>query len=258
MLKQRNHHPRDDRLFFDEEPHIYYIDNDSSGVISVTTFVHKHFQAFDADTVIKNMRKGRKWNDKNKYFLMTDDEIKKSWDDNRIEASTAGTHMHKCIELFYNERDVHNDSPEYKMFLDFHRDHSHLKAYRTEWEVFLEEYKLAGSIDMVFENPDGTFSIYDWKRCKEIKRANYFGKGKFPIHHMDDCNYVHYTLQLNIYKYILETKYDIKIKDMFLVSLHPNQTSYIKHEVFDKKDAVEDMLLSLKGFAREEEDEDDP
>jgi hypothetical protein len=27
---------------------------------------------------------------------------------------------------------------------------------------------LAGSIDMVYKNEDGTFSIYDWKRTKQM------------------------------------------------------------------------------------------
>ena len=33
--------------------------------------------------------------------------------------------------------------------------------------------KLCGSIDMIYEHEDGRVSIYDWKRCKEIKTENY-------------------------------------------------------------------------------------
>ena len=51
------------------------------------------------------MRKGKNW-EKSKYYGMTDDEIKKLWDDNRIDASTKGTKMHLDIEGFYNNIDV--------------------------------------------------------------------------------------------------------------------------------------------------------
>ena len=44
--------------------------------------------------------------------------------------------------------------------------------------------------------------------------------------HIHDSNYWHYTLQLNIYKYTLETKYELSVRDLHLVVIHPeNQTN---------------------------------
>jgi ATP-dependent exoDNAse (exonuclease V) beta subunit len=104
------------------------------------------------------------------------------------------------------------------------RDFPELKAYRTEWMVYYEELKLSGSIDMVFENPDGTLQIYDWKRCQEIVHENAWGKTAITpcIGHLPDTNFWHYTLQLNIYKKILEDKYGKTVTDLYLVCLHPN------------------------------------
>ena len=48
---------------------------------------------------------------------------------------------------------VDNDSVEYSYFKEFREDFSHLKPFRTEWMVWDEGLKLAGSIDMIFENP---------------------------------------------------------------------------------------------------------
>ena len=45
------------------------------------------------------------------------------------------------------------------------------------------------------------------------------------IQHIPDTNYWHYTLQLNIYKYILETKYGFNVKDLHLVVIHPDNVS---------------------------------
>jgi hypothetical protein len=43
---------------------------------------------------------------------------------------------------------------------------------------------------------------------------------------MPDTNFWHYALQLNTYKAILERKYGKRIRDLFLVRLHPNAESY--------------------------------
>jgi len=113
---------------------------------------------------------------------------------------------------------------EWKYFINFIKDFPHLKPYRTEWTIYHEDVKIAGSIDMIYENPDGTLSIYDWKRSKLITRINNFNKFALTpsICHLPDSNFWHYALQLNTYKVILEQKYGKKIKNMFLVRLHPD------------------------------------
>ena len=90
--------------------------------------------------------------------------------------------------------------------------------------IYDEELKLAGSIDMVYENPDGTLMIYDWKRSKEISKTNGWNKSAITecIEHLPDTNFWHYSLQLNTYKTILERKYGKIVTNLYLVRLHPN------------------------------------
>ena len=59
FLEKKNAHSRDNHITFDEGPHIYTIDGDSS-FMSVTTWNHSHFEHFDADKIIKNMMKSKK------------------------------------------------------------------------------------------------------------------------------------------------------------------------------------------------------
>lgn len=238
-LIERNAHERDSRIYFDEKPHLYYISGQKVGA-SVTGLVHQFFEKFDPETVIDKMMKSPWWY-KSKYYGKCKEEIKEEWKQKGEEACTHGTYMHKTIEEYYNGWALsHPDTPEFNMFLAFAEDHRSLvEAYRTEWEVYYEEFDLAGSIDMVFRNiDDGTYSIYDWKRTKEIKFSNKFSKGVGIMKQYDDCNYMHYSLQLNIYKYILETKYDMKIRDMFLVCIHHDYDKYKKIEVADLTDVV--------------------
>jgi hypothetical protein len=77
---------------------------------------------------------------------------------------------------------------------------------------------------MVYENDDGSLSIYDWKRAKEISSTNNYKKFSYTpcLKHIPHTNFWHYALQLNIYKTILENKYGKKVKELFLVRLHPN------------------------------------
>lgn len=246
VLSQQNAHVRDQNISFQEHGHKYTISTDpDSKYTSVTTWNHSHFPHFNADLVIKQMMKGKNWNPENKYWGMTAAEIKKQWSDNGAAVSSAGTEMHFNIECFMNDpdiaypychRDLYNkwtnelkegplDPPlEWTYFLRFVSDHPEMKPYRTEWLIYHEDLKLSGSIDMVYENPDGTLAIYDWKRSKDITRVNTFKKyaKTFCISHLPDANFWHYALQLNTYKAILEAKYDKKVSDLFLVRLHPD------------------------------------
>jgi hypothetical protein len=250
VLANRNRHPRDDNIQFFEEGHKYVIKPDpDTKYTSVTTWNHSHFPHFDADAVITNMMKGRNWKEGHKYWGMTPDQIKSQWNANGASVSGAGTDMHFEIECFMNDKRMqceythkelyqiyncdyikkHSEyhekkSLEWKYFIEFVKDTPELKPYRTEWTVYHEDLKLAGSIDMVYENPDGTLSIYDWKRAKDITRVNTFNKYAITecISHMPDSNFWHYALQLNTYKAILEQKYDKKITDLYLVRLHPD------------------------------------
>jgi len=223
-LAIRNAHPRDQYIDFDEGPHIYTV-HGKQGYTSVTTWNHSHFAHFDADDIIDKMMRGKAILDPaNKYYGMTREQIKQSWDVNRDSAAGSGTKMHYDIECFYNDLPVSNDSIEYAYFQRFLADFPELKPYRTEWMVYYEELKLSGSIDMVFENPDGTLQIYDWKRCKEIKYDAYRNASATTecIRHLPDTNFWHYSLQLNTYKTILEHKYGKKITGLYLVCLHPD------------------------------------
>ena len=158
--------------------------------------------------------------------------------------------MHYDIECYYNKIKVTNKSIEYKWFLRFVKDFPELKPYRTEWMVYYEELKLSGSIDMIFENPDGTLQIYDWKRCRAIEYENGFGQSAVTscISHLPDTNFWHYSLQLNVYKKILELKYGKKVTDLYLVCLHPNNCykTYDRIEVADLTTEVDELFAFRK------------
>ena len=249
-LQNLNKHERDSHISFDEGPHIYTIDGESD-FTSVTKWNHSHFPRFNADKIIKKMMKSPKWPE-NKYFGITTQEIKNLWRKNGKEASEAGTKMHNDIELFYNKEPYENDSIEFQYFMKFHEDFKHFKPYRTEWMIYDKELRMAGSIDMTFENEDGTIDIYDWKRSKEIKRTNpWESSSTYCINFMPNSNFWHYSLQLNTYKAILEKNYGKKIRHMYLVRLHPNNpdATYVLYKVPNLDDSIKELFeLRLKSL----------
>jgi len=251
ILSLKNAHERDSNLVFDEPTHKYTIVTDpDSKYTSVTTWNHQHFPHFDADKIINKMMSGVNWNSKNKYWGQTAEQIKDGWSQNGAAVSSLGTALHYRIECFMNDELEYEDGEpcdytheqllevydgsllpavtEWNYFIQFVRDHPHLKPYRTEWMIYDEDLKLAGSIDMVYENEDGSLSIYDWKRAKEITKFNYYKETATTdcIKWLPNTNYWHYSLQLNTYKAIIERKYGKTVTSLVLVRLHPNAKTY--------------------------------
>ena len=251
-LKMTNHHKRDDLITFTEATHNYTIGDGKSRFISTTTFIHTLFAPFDADSVITNMMNSKKWT-ASKYYGMSREEIKREWKNKDSQSSHEGTGLHHYIEMFMNQPVVLNDerrvthldlleyynsenqdyfveihnTREWNFFLTFVETHPDLCPYRTEWMIYDEECKIAGSVDMLYINDDNTLSIYDWKRCMSIEKTSGWNKYGIVdcINHLPDTNFWHYSLQLNIYKRILERNYGVEISQLFLVKLHPDNKS---------------------------------
>lgn len=222
MLSLIHNHERDNHIVFKEQGHSYSVYGDSR-YKSVTQWVKQKFDKFDADFIIDKMMASPNWC-KNKYYPLSKQAIKDEWKASGSKAANDGTYMHKMCEDYYNQLsiDAYAHTLEYNHFSDFARDHSHLVPFRTEWMIYDEDKRIAGCVDMVFLNPDQSLSIYDWKRCKTIDIDNTWNKYSIdPLYaSTPDTNYGHYSLQLNMYKSILEKKYGYKVSELFLVCMH--------------------------------------
>jgi len=260
MLKEVNGHCRDKYITFNEEEHKYTIYDqhvDSPVVVkySSTSFIGLYFSKFDADRIINNMMNSCYWKN-NKYYNMVEglekidavNKIKNFWKENGEKAANDGTILHESIEDYYNKIFRENYQPEFKLFLDFHLNHQEYIPYRTEWVIYDEETVLAGTIDMVYYNPkNDSYVICDWKRSREIK-LNAFKNAKAyePINHVPDCNYYKYSLQVNLYKWMLEKNYGINVSELWVVSMHPNYDKYQKFVISNMQDEIHVMVDNYK------------
>lgn len=232
-------HSRDSFIHFDEASHTYTVIGDEGNRrLSTTTFVKLFFPPFDADSTIERMIQSGTFN--TKYPNQTPEQVKQQWKTCGQQAAKDGTCLHAYIEEYMlsciERQEWIEVLPASPLGMEIEVDQlrqcihqtlipSGLVPYRSEWRVYTDApLYLAGSIDMVFKCPDGSIAIYDWKRTKELKRRGFNDSRAFaPIHHLDDCNFVHYALQLNVYAYILERYYNYTVSELALVIIHPNK-----------------------------------
>lgn len=169
------------------------------------------------------------------------------------ERSThEGTRLHRAIELHLNGESIPDSytAPEYRnhYLKDFqgYAQSEGFECYRTEWVIYSDEVSLAGSVDCVMRKRVGTcpksgeplyeYYIFDWKRSKRIYFKSFgnggkrMGKGE-PFNTLVDCNYSKYSLQLNVYRHILERDYGLAIKGLYLFVFHPWNDTFVKIEV---------------------------
>lgn len=235
-----------DKLKFNKRLHKYSINGRE--LESVTTFIKKFFNPFDLK-IAKYVAKGRR----NKGELNAKGKPITAWDVRREWKNTAkeGTHVHEQIEEFIKTRgygmevsEVHEKAKQgiiYYVEEMRSLDHS---IPTTEFKIYSEKLGLAGTIDLGVAHLDGdenlVVNLYDWKTNKQL-RTKGFKKSPHPLMSKEqDCNFTHYTLQLSLYAYILETEYEMEIGDLVIV--HLTDSTATPYKVRYERDLIEEML----------------
>lgn len=253
-LAEENAHPRDARIQFDEASHTYHVDGQKVG-ISVSGILKKYVPGMDAARVINTYFGRWRRNADDKYHLLirffeinmglTDSaaqkrQIARVWTAAGKDAADKGTYMHAQIERCLNGVAYDATGPEMAQFEAWRASflpELQLEPFRTEWSVFYTEADLAGQIDSVFRSrvdPD-IYIMVDWKRCNPepyrpgsppdvlgphmdvFRNEKCLGIcGDMPAH-----DYSKYCLQQNLYRFMVEENYGIRIARSFLVQFHP-------------------------------------
>lgn len=231
-----------ENIAFEDETHKYHHPKDETGnaeYISVTTLIDRFFP-FDMERFIqtKAKREERTKEDVMAEFLAT-----------RDEAAEKGTFLHEQIELFLKGEEHKSSFKEFEMFKTFYDQIVIAKGFQfveAEKKILLEDFNVAGTVDALFKKPNREeYLIVDWKRSKKLviddhpKKYGY-GNAISDLNHIDNSSYYKYALQQNIYKYILETEYDMPISSMNLIVLHENYDKYsrVNLENMDKEVAI--------------------
>jgi hypothetical protein len=265
--------PRDSRVVFDEGEHKYYVDGQPME-ISVTGLVHEYFPAYQPEVEARRMltsnffgtpRYSQYWPLMQglqlhlpEHLEVAIERLTESWRLNGDQASGDGTVMHQAIEDFYCKGQLLPTTKECQLFQGFH---AYITAagylpFRSEQIVWDTDLRLAGSADMLYIHSADLpafqagvrpipLILVDWKRSKQIRTQGFAKRGQpppmgfGPLADRQDCNFEHYSLQLNIYKNLMQKHYQMQIYEMYLVILHPNQDGPEILPVADNQRAVE-------------------
>jgi len=180
--------------------------------LSVTSLISLFKKPFDKNVQALKSSK----NKRSKWFGMSVEEIISIWDSGNSTALDLGTWYHNQREADLLSCDTIGrlglNIPVFKPIEDngvkIAPDQNLVEGIYPEHMVFLKSAGICGQADRV-EVVQNTLNIYDYKTNKEIKLEsykNYEGiseKMSSPIDHLDDCNYIHYALQLSIYMFII-------------------------------------------------------
>ncbi len=212
-------------LEFDPVQHEYTLQG--TKLISVTTLISTLFKKFNPNVAIAGMKKSPNW-PQSKYFGMTDDEIKALWNRDGEIASRLGTELHAFIEDFYLTGNDQHHTVEFLQFLEFAKV-ANITRPLNEHRLYSVKFQVAGTVDCIAQNDDGTVDIYDWKRCKDMNTSH--GYSIHPLlSHIPSSNFWKYSIQLNLYR-ILAEESGMKVRDMFIVCFHPEHLGYQKYAV---------------------------
>lgn len=173
----------------------------------------------------------------------------------RKESTDRGTEIHSRIENeFYNKTNFNFSKYGFEELCgEFvcKKDHYELDLDRGVYpEYFLSItsddglLKVAGMIDLLIKDGNNIW-ICDHKTNKEIKKTSYYDKNKkshvmmkYPLNNLMDTSLSHYSLQMSLYAYILQTlRPELNVKGLVIhhIDHDGNETmipcKYLKQDV---------------------------
>jgi hypothetical protein len=245
---------QDQFIDFEPEQHIYTYKNEVR-LLPVSSLIAHFFEHFDAQAAAQRQFE--------RYGVPVEETLAK-WERVGKLACEVGTFVHEQTENYFRDGTFKtNYSFEYKgtveqinvarekqHFLRFIKDYD-IHPYRQEWPVYDLELNIAGTIDMICKMADGEYIIYDWKRSTKVVNAQgqpivqaFGGKTGFNGITLPDTAFYHYCIQQNLYRYMLEAHYGIRVKAMNLVVLSPDYPTYFVAPVPKMDDVIQQIIAA--------------
>jgi hypothetical protein len=245
-----------DVTFYDE-PHKYFLDGRE--LISVTTLIHKYQEEFQEDF----------WADiKGRQHDLTSNQVKRAWQFINKKGTIKGSAIHDYTEnVFQNKvfqyplQIIMNQFGFDPVWSEYQTTKKHVDRFyddvrgklipiRTEFVVYDRESLIGGMLDMLFYNvKSGEFQIWDWKTNKKFSTEEKSRHLKDELCMIEDCDLELYSLQLELYKYIIEKNTGMKLGDSYIVWFSHNNPTYqvikTKNRKYDISIIVNNRIAEL-------------
>ena len=253
-FRDAGRYEQDADIDFEPDEHIY-IYKGIKRMLPVSSLIAYFFEEFQALPQAENQ-----W----RYKGTPVEESLDKWANAGRLASEVGTFVHlqtenyfqrgyfetECRLQFGSDTEVVSVEQEKLHFLHFIRDYQ-IEPYRQEWPVYDKDLNIAGTIDLICQNDDGEYTIYDWKRSSKVVNAQgqpvveaFRGRMSCNGISLPDTSFYHYCIQQNLYRYMLESHYGIRVKSMNLVVLCPDYPTYYVVPI-PKMDQIIQQIITI-------------
>jgi len=186
-------------ILFDEAKHIYYDSETLEIFDSVSRVIGTYKNKFDAKPISEKYVEDHKLD-------ISAEQLREQWKDINRVAIHRGKRHHFTEELLSFIFEASGLSRDYNDTIDL----ANLKdGVYPELRIYNRELYLCGTADKVTISTGDDGKRYciidDYKtNIKPMQMRGFRDQVMlFPLNQIQDCNYYHYTLQLNIYAYML-------------------------------------------------------
>ena len=215
----------------------YYLCNGKRVGISTTGLISQYEQEFDSESTSLMVAQKRG---------VTQSQVLEEWRVENLHSIIKGSMVHEFAQSLWEGKEYKFDYSNIPKEIDIDRLKKDVEKlipqainfyndYKDMYEligceIYLgdEEYDECGATDQILYNKyTGGIAIIDYKTNKEIKRESYRHKKMLiPLQKYDDCNYVHYSIQLSGYKFKFEKNTKLKVDETFIVYFNINADNY--------------------------------
>jgi ATP-dependent exoDNAse (exonuclease V) beta subunit len=222
-----------DQIHFDEKLHRYRVNDPvPRDLISTTTILGRYSIPFDSEAIAEKTAKKRK---------VSKESLIEEWAKASQDGADKGTNLHTFIELLFLKGEKYTPelySKEKIQIENFWNEF--VKPKKIIWlekVLYHLDFSIAGTIDaLMYCESENTLYFIDWKSNKKIAEENRYQKLKFPLNRYDQCSKEIYTLQISIYRWIIEeiilnkSNQDFKCKNL-LVHFNESNENYKIYEL---------------------------
>lgn len=219
---------------FDADQHRYFIGDKE--LISVTKTIKQLQKPFDKEGMA-----ARTAAKEGKSIQQVLAEWEAKGEKGRALGTLVHSHIQKTLLAIPDEQtsfdtflSLNTLAPEITAFNRLWADLESKVAYSPldiEFIVGDADLGVAGTVDsMLFGNDTGQRHIWDWKTGK-FELSNRWQKLLPPFDYLDDCQLNVYSLQVSLYRLIIESNTNLDLGDSYLVHLSPD--GYQVHRALD-------------------------
>lgn len=228
-----------EQIVFDPQWHSYTLNG--TRLTSVTRVLKPLKPEFDADYWAERKAQERG---------ITAAEIKAEWDKKRQHSVDLGNAVHEHIQHTLLGTSPQQDPflglnellPEAEAFDTFwSQAGQQARAVEVEWVVGDSVLGIAGTADaLLFSKASGLHHLWDWKTNSRWNTENRFQTLADPFGDLGDCELANYSLQISLYRLIVERNTDLELGDSYL--LHLKGGRYWIYKALDLRERLESWL----------------